>query len=391
MIDRRTVIAGSAALLMAARVAAQAQTNPRPVALDRIASARGRGRAGKRLDILVLGGTVFVGPAVVKAALARGHRVTLFNRGRSNPGLFPQVERLRGDRLAGAPGLEALGSRKFDAVVDTWADAAAMVDVAARRLSQQADRYLYVSSISAYDPAAWRAGARITEDSPRIPLPDGFSMADPDARYGARKRASEDAAMAAFGDRLAIVRAHQILGYHIARESAGQRYWPMRFAQGGEILVPGDGEDRTQFIDVGDLGAFIVHLLETRAPGAFNSMRTLSWRDYAAQLSALSPQPPTLRWADHERLAQAQVRPMADLPMWVPRQRGPGFMGHVSDRADAAGLIHRPSPLLWRDIVEGTRDAFPEGFAFQPSKTEAPLTLSRERELLAQFVPPASG
>jgi len=226
---------------------------------------------------------------------------------------------------------------------------------------------------------------RLTEDAPRIPVPEGFDPADPNARYGIRKRVAEDAVTAAFGDRATIVRAHQILGWHIARDSAGQRYWPMRFAHGGEILLPGDGEDRTQFIDVGDLGAFIVHLLETRATGAYHAMRGLAWRDFAAELTALAPRGTRTRWIDETRLAAAAVRPMADLPMWVPRQRGPGFMGHDPARAEAAGLVHRPSALLWRDIADGTRAAFPGGFAFQTSAAERPLSLARERELLAGF------
>lgn len=385
MFDRRSVLLGGAALLAAGPAFGQAQDNPRPVDLSRIRPARAGGRARRPLHILMLGGTVFVGPAVVKAALARGHCVTLFNRGRSNPGLFPRLETLRGDRLSGAEGLAALRGRRFDAVVDTWADASAPVDQAARLLAGQAAHYLYMSSISVYDPAVWRSQTRLAEDAPRIPVPDGFDPRDPNARYGVRKRVAEDAVLAAFGPRATIVRAHQILGWHIARESAGQRYWPMRFAHGGEILLPGDGGDRTQFIDVGDLGAFIVHLLETGQGGAFNAMRTLSWRDYAAELSALAPRGTRTRWIDEARLAAAQIRPMADLPMWVPRQRGPGFMGHDAARAEAAGLIHRPSPLLWRDIVGGTRTAFPQGFAFQTSEAERPLSLERERELLARF------
>lgn len=387
MFDRRTMLAATtaAALFPTVRLQAQAQANPRPVDLSKIASARSGGRADKPLDILMLGGTVFVGPAVVKAALARGHRVILFNRGRSNPALFSDVERLRGDRLQGVEGLAALKGRKFDLVVDTWADAPVAVQESARALADSAGRYLYVSSISAYDPAVWRAQPRVAEDAPRIPVPADFDPRDPAARYGIRKRVAEDAVTAAFGERATFVRAHQILGWHIARESAGQRYWPMRFAAGGTILVPGDGQDRMQFVDVGDLGAFIVHLAENDAGGAYNAMRSLSWAEHAAELSALAPLPPKLVWAPEGLLSAEAVRPMADLPQWVPRQRGPGFMGHDHAKADAAGLVHRPSPMLWRDIVAGTRAAFPEGFAFQTFPAEAPLALARERELIAKL------
>jgi 2'-hydroxyisoflavone reductase len=382
MIDRRSLLAGAAALL-AARPAFAQEAAPLAVDLGRITLPRPPAPPARKLDLLVLGGTVFVGPAFVKAALARGHRVTLFNRGRSNPGLFPQCEKLRGDRTEGPAGYAALGTRRFDAVVDTWDKASLRVDEAARLLADRAERYLYVSSISTYDFAAWRASDRIAEDSPRTPIPADFAPANPEARYGQRKRAAEDAVHAAFGDRALSVRPHQVLGYHVARTAASQRYWPMRFVRGGAILVPGDGQDRVQFIDVGDLAGFMLHLLETGQRGPFNTMRTLRWADFANELSALAPAPPQLHWMAHDRIAAAGLRPASDFPQWVPRQNGPGFMGHDPARADAAGLSHRPSSLLWQDLVAGTAHAFPEGFAFQTFPGEAPISLAREAELIA--------
>lgn len=389
-IKRRMILMGSGVLAalpwLPSAVLAQTQPAPRSVDPDKI-YIPDRGKVQKPLNILVMGGTVFVGPAVVKAALARGHKVTIFNRGQSNPALFPSVERLKGDRtVIGGVGLNALKGRQFDCVVDTWADAPKAVEESARLLKDQVKRYLYVSSISVYDQRlAWHALEKVPESAPlRTPRPDTDPW-NPNAEYGGRKKMAEDYAAAALDDKLTIVRPHQIYGYHIAKYSAGQRYWPMRFVQGGEILVPGDGEDNTQFIDVGDLAAFIVRLLEDERQGVFNTMNTLKWRDFASQLSALSPQPPVLRWADHMRLREMRVRFFSDMPVWVPRQMDPGFMGHDATKAIAAGLTFRSNSDLWRDIVGGTAPIYPEGYSVPADGPETPISAAREREVLAQL------
>jgi 2'-hydroxyisoflavone reductase len=208
-----------------------------------------------RLRLLVLGGTKFLGRAVVESALERGHEVTLFNRGQTNPELFPEAEKLRGNRDGD---LRALEGRTWDAVVDPSGFVPRVVRAGAELLAANGvENYVFVSSISAYADF----GRGYQESAPLAELADPASE-DVARDYGALKVACERVVEAAFPGRSAHIRAGVIVGPH---DPTGRfTYWPMRLQRGGEVLAPGRGDEPWQLVDVRDLGAWIVRLRRTR-------------------------------------------------------------------------------------------------------------------------------
>ncbi|HEY0093963.1 MAG TPA: SDR family oxidoreductase, partial [Archangium sp.] len=220
---------------------------------------------GKR--ILILGGTAFLGPQLVEAARARGHTVTLFNRGKTRPQLFPDVEKLHGDRdPTKGEGLKALEGRTWDAVIDTSGYVPRMVRASAQLLAPHVGQYLFISSISVYKDMS-RPGLDETAPVATTSEPDNETIGG--ENYGALKALCEQEAEAAFPGRTTNIRPGLIVG----PEDPTQRftYWPERVARGGEVLAPGDGSDPVQFIDVRDLAEWTLLALENRDVGVFNA------------------------------------------------------------------------------------------------------------------------
>ncbi len=216
-------------------------------------------------SILFLGGTGFLGPHTVEAAVRRGHKVTLFNRGKTRPGLFPDIEKLQGDREK--DDLKALEDRKWDAVVDTSANVPRWVKKAASVLGPNIGHYVYISSISAYADLS-KPGT--DEDSPVATIDDPETEKIDGRTYGALKALSEKAAQASMPGKAAVVRPGLIVG----PDDPSDRftYWPSRVARGGEVLAPGSPDDPIQLIDVRDLGEFLVKLIEDETRGVFNAL-----------------------------------------------------------------------------------------------------------------------
>ena len=228
-------------------------------------TSRTRGAAPEQgpKRILVLGGTSFLGPAVVREAVVAGHTVTLFNRGLTNPELFPHLEKLRGLRspTASEENWSAVGSRRWDAVIDVWPFDPSVAESAARRLRDQAAHYLYVSSIAAYDRRGF-ARPGLTEDAPRNPW-------DPAIRpYDRGKAESERRLEALVGGRLTIVRPGPIKGDR--DETPDLLAWLRRCQSGGRHIGPGSGDDHVQMVDVRDVARFLVLAIERPSYGAFN-------------------------------------------------------------------------------------------------------------------------
>ena len=222
-------------------------------------------RAPEPKTILMLGGTGFLGPQTVEAALRRGHKVTLFNRGKTRPGLFPDLEKLQGDREK--DDLKALEGRKWDAVVDTSANVPRWVKKAAAVLGPNVGHYIYISSISVY---ADTSKPGIDESAPVATIDDPTTEKIDGRTYGALKALTEKAAETAMPGKVAVVRPGLIVG----PEDPSDRftYWPVRVARGGEVLAPGSPDDPIQLIDVRDLGEFLVRLIEGRTTGVFNAL-----------------------------------------------------------------------------------------------------------------------
>jgi len=332
------------------------------------------------MNLLILGGGVFLGRAALDAALHGGHAVTVFNRGRARTAWPPGVQVLHGDRAAD---LSALAGRRWDAVIDTCGYVPADVRASARALDG-CGAYLFVSSVSVY---ASTAHAPIAEDDPTAPA-DGIAEDDRDlAHYGPQKAACERAVQAAFGERALIVRPGLIVGP--GDRSGRFSYWPWRMAGGGRMLVPdvGDGEP-LQFIDVRDLGAWMVRLLEQGARGVYNATgplndapgeRLVDWTSLI-ECCAAAARERGLPAADAVRVPEAllssqAVEPWSELPLWLPGTDpdAAGFNRVDLERARAAGLRTRPL----RETVGAVLD---EGLPAERDDRRLKGKLSREKE-----------
>ncbi|HOX25848.1 MAG TPA: SDR family oxidoreductase [Candidatus Krumholzibacteria bacterium] len=304
-------------------------------------------RADHPLDVLILGGTSFLGPACVEAALARGHTLTLFNRGRTNPHLFPDLEKLQGDRDGD---LEALAGRRWDAVIDTSGYVPRQVRLSAGLLGPNVGHYVFISSISVYRDLSVPG---MDESAPLASLADPASEDITDATYGALKALCEQAAEDAMPGRVTAIRPGLIAG---PRDRSDRfTYWPVRVERGGEVLAPGTPADPIQFIDVRDLAEFVVHALERRLAGAYNCDSPAGLYTMGTLLGAcreVTGSDAVFTWCDARFLAEHRVAPWTDLPCWVPAEGADRGFGQVStERARAAGLGRRPLATTARDTL----------------------------------------
>jgi 2'-hydroxyisoflavone reductase len=319
------------------------------------------------MRLLVLGGTKFLGRATVDAALARGHEVTLFNRGQTNPGLYPNAEKITGDRTED---LSALDGREWDAVLDMATFLPRVVRLSVDALQGRIGRYVYVSSISAYADQSVPPveGAPVAE----LEDPDSESIED----YGALKATCERIVEDAYGERALIIRPGLIVGPHDPTDRF--TYWPRRVAEGGRVLAPAPPDAPVQFVDVRDLGQWIVHVTERAASGVFNATgETITFEQLLAECQAVSG-PAEIVWVPSERLVQAGVGEWMELPLWIV---SPEYSAtHLADvsKAVEAGLRFRPlaetiaDTLAWDAEREWPRA---EGVGLAPE---------REQELLAR-------
>lgn len=324
------------------------------------------------MKLLVLGGTVFLGRHLVEAAAGRGHEVTMFNRGRTNADLFPDVERLTGDRDGG---LDALGGRRWDAVVDTSGFVPRVVRQSAELL-HEAGVYAFVSTASVYP----LQGRDRSEEGPVEQLEDPASE-DVRAHYGGLKALCEDVVTGVFGDRGLIVRSGLIVGPF---DPTGRfTYWAVRLGRDGEVLGPGAPDRHVQFVDARDQVAWILDMVEAGRGGTFNltgPARPLAF----AELLSRHPGPVT--WVPDQFLLDEGVQPYTEMPLWVPESVG--RLNMPIDRALAAGL-------RIRDLDETLRDtrAWAEAQDGQVGQVDAAgrlrrptaITPEREAELLERW------
>ncbi len=327
----------------------------------------------------MLGGTVFLGRHIVEALLARGHEVTLFHRGQRGAELFPDVERVLGDRATDLDRLPP--SAAWDAVVDTSGFVPGVVATSARALRERAGRYVFISSISVHDMAQ----PRIDESSPTLELPDGASRDEmkPET-YGALKLLCEQEAIAAFGaDRTFIVRPGLIVGPYDPTDRF--TYWPVRFARGGDVLVPDALDMPVQYIDARDLAEFVVDAIEHGHSGVVNTVGPPAPTTLGALLAACAVAGANGNESranavpvDRAFLRRRDASPWSDLPVWS--EDGFGYDGITRtdpSRAIALGLRYRPVEETIADTLHWARHE--RGDA--PFK--AGLTPAREAALLA--------
>jgi 2'-hydroxyisoflavone reductase len=323
----------------------------------------------------MLGGTVFLGRHIVETLLSRGHHVTLFHRGRRGSELFPGVERVLGDRATDLDRLPA--DAAWDAVVDTCGFVPGVVAASAQALRERAARYAFISSVSVYDMSQ----PRIDESSPALELPAGASRDEmkPET-YGALKYLCEQEAIAAFGaERTFIVRPGLIVGPYDPTDRF--TYWPVRFARGGDVLVPDALDMPVQYVDVRDLAEFVVDSLERKHSGIVNTVGPAQPTTLGALLAACAAASDS--GANAVPIGRAFLRrwnagPWIDLPVWS--EDGYGYDGITRtdpSRGIALGLRYRP---LETTIADTLRWA-------QHERGDAPLkaglTPAREAALFA--------
>jgi len=316
------------------------------------------------MKLLVLGGTKFLGRHAVEVALERGHDVTIFHRGQTNPGLFPNVKELLGDREGS---LEPLSGRRFDAVIDTSGYVPSAVRASAELLADSG-HYAFVSTGNVY---ADFAHGPLREDDPLATMEDHADR-DPNA-YGPLKAECEGVVLELFGKRALIARSGLLVGPH---DPTGRfTYWPHRIARGGRVLAPGPPDRRVQFIDARDTAAWLVRSAERGIGGVYNVTREPTrFSELLDACRSVAGSDAEIVWVDHALLVERSVGEWMELPLWIADPEWKDFMNADVSRALAAGLELRPLEETVRDTLAAAERA--EGVG---------LTPEREAELLAAW------
>lgn len=313
----------------------------------------------KELSILILGGTSFLGPHQVAYALGRGHSVTTFTRGKTLPsvhqGLFDQVTMLKGDR---ANDLKALETGEWDAVIDNSGRDVEWTRKTAELLKDRAGLYVYTSSTGVYYPYL---GDNITEDTPLVTtVPEGLEDEELKLEYGygVMKTNSEVAAKAAFGeDRTLVVRPTYMIGP--ADKTNRFIHWPLRLAEGGEILVPGRVDDPIQYADVRDVAEWMIRLIENKQTGSFNAAgpkETQTIHDFVAEASgAFDVESTFVMIDDYDFLKQEEI--FYIVPWVIVEGNNYGSSRSSNAKSIAAGLTFRPLVVTVKDTYDWWQSA----------------------------------
>ncbi len=336
---------------------------------------------GKKL--LILGGTRFLGPAAVRIALKRGYKITLFNRGKSNPDLFKgKVEHLRGDRDTGD--LKALEGRKWDLVIDTSGYVPEHVKQSAELLAPSVGQYVFISTLSVYQQAF---GEQVTEESPVIEIEaeqakkitkikDVFKEM---RAYGPLKALCEQAAEKAMPGRVTTIRPGVIVG----RDDPTDRflYWAIRVAQGGEVLCPGNPDAPVQFTDVRDIAKFALNFGAARTSGIFNAQGfdgIVTMQEWLHGCKIVLGAKASFTWLPDDFLLEQKVRPFVELPFWLPKKYNMVF---DNQKGIAAGMKFRPIGESIQEAVAWHREVRDDSYRWGTYGMQA----EREKEILKAF------
>ncbi|MCA9865535.1 MAG: hypothetical protein KC410_03525 [Anaerolineales bacterium] len=325
------------------------------------------------MKLLILGGTRFLGRALVDEALLEGHEITLFNRGQSNPDLYPHIEQIRGDRNSD---LAALGRRRWEAVIDTCGYVPRIVRQSAEYLADTVEQYTFISTMSVY---AEPLSSGIDENAPVGTIMDETTEEITGETYGPLKALCEQAATKAMGGRALHVRAGLIVGPHDLSDRF--TYWPVRVARGGEVLAPSSPDYGVQFIDVRDLAHWIITATAARLTGPYNVTgpgRPLPMGLLLDTCRVVAGSDARFTWVDDSFLVEQGVEPYTELPLWVPAELG-AFNSFNIEKALAAGLIFRPFAETVRDTLEWAQWR-PAAYVWRNG-----LSAEREANLLAEW------
>lgn len=322
------------------------------------------------MKLLIIGGTRFVGRALVEEAQARGHELTLFNRGQSNPDLYPDVETLVGDRDGG---LDVLNGRSWDGVIDTCGYVPRLTHASATLLADHVLHYTFISTISVY---ASLTEPNVDEGTALGVLEDDSVEEVTNETYGPLKVLCERSIDEAMNGRAAHIRAGLIVGPHDQTDRF--TYWPCRIDRGGEVLAPDNPSIKTQFIDVRDLAGFAIKATEEQHKGAFNCTGPdypLTFGDLFKMCNSFSNSDARFTWVSEAFLLEHEVAPFSELPLWIPSEYK-GFNTVNNGRAQSAGLTYRPLEETVADTLAWARTR-PDAYEWR-----AGLATEREVELL---------
>jgi 2'-hydroxyisoflavone reductase len=325
------------------------------------------------MKVLIIGGTGFLGRYLVSAAQARNHDVTLFNRGQSNPDLFPQMETIIGDR---EQDLDKLSDRQWNAVIDTCGYVPRVVRLSAEALRDSVERYIYISSTTRYRDFN-QIG--IDESYPGRTMPDE-SNENVGEFYAALKVLCEKTTEAIFPNRALIVIPHFLVGPQDPKDRF--TYWPVRVARGGDVLAPVGPSEPCQFIDVRDISEWIIHMLETNATGRYNACGpddSYTFGQLLETCKQVSGSDARFRWASAEFLEKHDVAAWRDFPIWFSPDWGIGPARLSIAKARAAGLTFRPVAETVRDTLDWVK-TLPADHQWQVG-----LSAEKESKVLAEL------
>ncbi len=300
------------------------------------------------MDILIIGGTRFLGRFLTQEGINRKHRMALFNRGKTNPRLFPEAEKLRGDRDGE---LEPLAGRKWDVVLDVCGYTPQVVEQSTKLLAGNVEKYLFISTMVVYDDLD-KVGLK--EEDKLASMDGEYAEWYTSATYGPLKGDCERVVTKYYPKNHLIVRPGVIIG---PKDNTDRfTYWVDRIADGGRYLAPGNPDDPVQVIDVRDLASWIYDLLEREDSGIYNATGPdyeLTMGELFEKCREVSGSDAEPVWVDSDFLMEQGVKPWREIPLWRRGGReNAGFMRIDSTKAERAGLTHRPLRESIKDVLE---------------------------------------
>lgn len=330
----------------------------------------------KRPKVLILGGTYFVGPAIVNALQAQGADITLFNRGKTNPGLFPTHQHVSGDRLLGARAYEGVRDQEWDVVIDVWPEDSKLVDEATQSLQERTKHYVFISSIAVYRDFQ---EVGLDEESGLVSLP----ASKEEWYYSEHKSYAEQLVRERFPGNHTILRPGPIKGWR--DPEIDLLYWLIKLQQQEEILGPGTGDDPLQFIDVKDVGRFVAQAIQQKWMGTYNitgpSAEPLLWREFLQKAKGTLGVTTEVYWPSEDYLRAQGVRSFDDLPLWAPLSEDRGFMQISNEKLHAVGFEFSSLEQTIGDCLAWFAESYPAGLEFGISARPG-LDLEREQALI---------